>query len=51
LLRVNLSNLSGSLLVTRFGADICLAPNRFRVDELAAQKSLDQHTVIAKTDD
>ena len=44
--RVNLYNLSlsGSLLVHRFGADIFSAPNRFHVDKLAAQKSLDQGT-------
>ncbi len=38
--RVNLYNLSGSLLVDRFGADIFSAPNRFQLDKLAAQESL-----------
>ena len=40
--RVNLYNLNGSLLVNQFGADIFSAPNRFHVDKLAEQKSLDQ---------
>jgi hypothetical protein len=43
--RVNLYNLSGSLLVNRFGADIFSASNRFHVDELASQESLDQGTL------